>query len=75
MTVAEVIAGLFSMHSWVLADREGPICRAEPQQPGDPAEYEAFLAALNPRDAEKRATAMEMFIACYPDSVTGRRCL
>ena len=35
----------------------------------NPAEYDAFMAALNTRDAEKRATAMEVFIAWYPASV------
>jgi tetratricopeptide (TPR) repeat protein len=35
----------------------------------NPAEYDAYMAALNTRDAEKRATAMEVFIAWYPTSV------
>jgi tetratricopeptide (TPR) repeat protein len=35
----------------------------------NPAEYDAFMAALNTRDAEKRATAMEVFNAWYPTSV------
>jgi tetratricopeptide (TPR) repeat protein len=35
----------------------------------NPAEYDAYMAALNTRDAEKRATAMEVFIAWYPASV------
>jgi tetratricopeptide (TPR) repeat protein len=35
----------------------------------NPAEYDAYMAALNTRDAEKRATAMEIFIAWYPGSV------
>ena len=35
----------------------------------NPAEYDAYMAALNTRDAEKRATAMEIFIAWYPASV------
>lgn len=35
----------------------------------NPAEYNAYMAALNSRDAEKRATAMEVFVAWYPNSV------
>jgi tetratricopeptide (TPR) repeat protein len=35
----------------------------------NPAEYDAYMAALNTRDAEKRAMAMEVFIAWYPASV------
>jgi len=36
---------------------------------GNPAEYDAYMAALNTRDPAKRATAMEVFIAWYPHSV------
>jgi tetratricopeptide (TPR) repeat protein len=35
----------------------------------NPAEYDAYMAALNTRDPEKRATAMEVFNAWYPASV------
>ncbi|HEY4890613.1 MAG TPA: hypothetical protein VII10_02865, partial [Reyranella sp.] len=35
----------------------------------NPAEYDAYMAALNTRDPEKRATAMEVFNAWYPTSV------
>ena len=35
----------------------------------NPAEYDAYMAALNTRDPAKRATAMEVFIAWYPGSV------
>jgi tetratricopeptide (TPR) repeat protein len=35
----------------------------------NPAEYDAYMAALNTRDPDKRATAMEVFIAWYPASV------
>ena len=35
----------------------------------NPAEYDAYMAALNTRDPERRATAMEVFIAWYPTSV------
>ena len=35
----------------------------------NPAEYDAYVTALNTRDATKRATAMEVFIAWYPGSV------
>lgn len=34
----------------------------------NPAEYDAYMAALNTRDHAKRATAMEVFIAWYPSS-------
>ena len=34
----------------------------------NPAEYDSYMAALNTRDAAKRATAMEVFIAWYPGS-------
>ena len=35
----------------------------------NPAEYDSYMTALNTRDAAKRATAMEVFIAWYPGSV------
>jgi tetratricopeptide (TPR) repeat protein len=35
----------------------------------NPAEYDNYMAALNTRDPAKRATAMEVFIAWYPNSV------
>lgn len=35
----------------------------------NPAEYDAYQAALNMRDASKRATAMEVFVAWYPASI------
>src|SRR6516165_5834983 len=35
----------------------------------NPAEYDNYMAALNTRDAAKRATAMEVFVAWYPGSV------
>ena len=35
----------------------------------NPAEYDSYMAALNTRDAAKRATAMEVFVAWYPGSV------
>jgi tetratricopeptide (TPR) repeat protein len=35
----------------------------------NPAEYDAYMAAINTRDPAKRATAMEVFIAWYPGSI------
>lgn len=35
----------------------------------DPAEYNAYITALNAQDAEARAAAMEAFISQYPASV------
>ena len=35
----------------------------------NPAEYDAYMAALNTADPARRATAMEVFIAWYPGSV------
>lgn len=35
----------------------------------NPAEYDSYMTALNTRDAAKRATAMEVFVAWYPNSV------
>jgi tetratricopeptide (TPR) repeat protein len=35
----------------------------------NPAEYDAYMSALANRDAAKRATAMEIFVAWYPNSV------
>jgi tetratricopeptide (TPR) repeat protein len=35
----------------------------------NPAEYDAYMAALNTGDPAKRATAMEVFMAWYPGSV------
>ncbi|MBL0898730.1 MAG: hypothetical protein IBJ17_08555, partial [Reyranella sp.] len=35
----------------------------------NPAEYDNYMAALNTKDAAKRAQAMEVFIAWYPNSV------
>jgi tetratricopeptide (TPR) repeat protein len=35
----------------------------------NPAEYDNYTAALNTRDAAKRAQAMEVFVAWYPGSV------
>ncbi len=35
----------------------------------NPAEYDSYMAALNTRDAAKRAAAMEVFVAWYPGSV------
>lgn len=35
----------------------------------NPAEYDNYMAALNTRDPAKRAQAMEVFIAWYPNSV------
>ena len=35
----------------------------------NPAEYDSYMTALNTRDAARRATAMEVFIAWYPNSV------
>ena len=34
----------------------------------NPAEYDSYMTALNTRDAAKRATAMEVFIAWYPNT-------
>ena len=39
----------------------------------NPAEYDSYMAALNTRDAAKRATAMEVFIAWYPNSIAQDR--
>ena len=33
-----------------------------------PAEYDSYMAALNTRDPARRATAMEVFVAWYPNS-------
>jgi tetratricopeptide (TPR) repeat protein len=35
----------------------------------NPAEYKAYLAAINTQNAEKRAQALEIFLAWYPYSV------
>jgi tetratricopeptide (TPR) repeat protein len=35
----------------------------------NPAEYDNYMAALNTKDAARRAQAMEVFIAWYPNSV------
>jgi len=35
----------------------------------NPAEYDNYMAALNTRDTAKRAQAMEVFIAWYPNSI------
>ena len=35
----------------------------------NPAEYDAFQAALGQRDPTRRATAMEVFVAWYPNSI------
>jgi tetratricopeptide (TPR) repeat protein len=35
----------------------------------NPAEYKAYLAAINTQDPEKRAQALEIFLAWYPYSV------
>ena len=35
----------------------------------NPAEYDNYMAALNTKDAAKRAQAMEVFIAWYPNSI------
>jgi tetratricopeptide (TPR) repeat protein len=35
----------------------------------NPAEYDNFQAALNTRDPARRATAMEVFVAWYPNSI------
>jgi len=35
----------------------------------NPAEYDAYMAALNQRDPSRRAQAMEVFIAWYPGSI------
>jgi tetratricopeptide (TPR) repeat protein len=35
----------------------------------NPAEYDNYMAALNARDPAKRAQAMEVFIAWYPNSI------
>ncbi|HZB52074.1 MAG TPA: hypothetical protein VE527_00520, partial [Reyranella sp.] len=36
---------------------------------GNPAEYDNFQAALKTQDPAKRATAMEVFAAWYPNSI------
>src|SRR5215813_14046187 len=35
----------------------------------NPAEYDNYQAALNTREAAKRALAMEVFVAWYPNSI------
>ena len=35
----------------------------------NPAEYDGYMAALNTQDPTKRATAMEIFAAWYPNSI------
>lgn len=35
----------------------------------NPAEYDNYMAALNTKDAARRAQAMEVFIAWYPNSI------
>lgn len=42
---------------------------------GNPAEYDAYQAALAMRDPAKRATAMEVFAAWYPNSVVRNEAL
>lgn len=41
----------------------------------NPAEYDAYMAALNTRDPAKRATAMEVFAAWYPNSIVHNEAL
>jgi hypothetical protein len=40
-----------------------------PRGVSNPAEYTSYLAALNTADATKRAQALEIFVAWYPNSV------
>src|SRR5580765_1525650 len=42
---------------------------AQPRPGQNPAEHKAYSEALNTRDAAKRAQAMEVFLAWYPNSV------
>src|SRR5215471_12742425 len=35
----------------------------------DPAEYQAYISALNTKDTAQRGAAMEAFVRNYPDSV------
>ena len=53
-----------------------PCAAADPPAPSasakvikDPAEYAAYMTALNASDATARAAAMETFLVSYPDSV------
>src|SRR3990167_475516 len=52
-----------------LAFATSDICAQTRNTFQNPAEYDSYMAALNTRDAAKRATAMEIFIAWYPGSV------
>jgi len=42
---------------------------------GNPAEYDAYQAALAMRDPARRATAMEVFVAWYPGSIVRNEAL
>ena len=41
----------------------------------NPAEYDAYQAALAARDPARRATAMEVFVAWYPGSIVRNEAL
>src|SRR5665213_3542886 len=42
---------------------------AQPKTIKDPAEYNAYIAALNTADPAQKAAAMESFVVAYPNSV------
>ncbi len=51
------------------ATQQSPPIPELPRGVTNPAEFAAYLAALNTPDATKRAQALEVFIAWYPNSV------
>jgi tetratricopeptide (TPR) repeat protein len=55
--------------SLVLAVQSPDVTAQNRSSFANPAEYDAYQAALNTRDPAKRATAMEVFVAWYPHSI------
>lgn len=64
-----VVRWLVLMLSLALAVAASDLAAQDRKSFGNPAEYDAYKAALNTRDAERRAVAMEVFAAWYPGSV------
>jgi hypothetical protein len=71
-----MLRGLIIAGCLVLLALAPPALAADPPAPStaakvvkDPAEYAAYLAALNTTDPAARAAAMEAFVAGYPTSV------
>lgn len=55
---------------WVVVVSTAPVGLAQDRSNFQiPAEYDNYMAALNARDPAKRAAAMEVFVAWYPNSV------